>query len=514
MAAQSLQTGVALADLLQGLVDNEQLTACRGVQVSSLAQDNRQVRDGGLFIAAQGFNTHGLIYAVDAVAKGAVAMVWDGDCDRRDEILDQVSNKVLCIHVENLKDNIGEIASRFYSEPSQQLHVIGITGTDGKTSIAHTIAQALDSHDVHCGVLGTLGNGFINDLHPTGLTTADALEVQKTLAEIVQAGSQHVVMEVSSHGLDQGRVNAVAFDTAVFSNLAQDHMDYHATRDDYADAKRKLFTLPGLKAAVINLDDAFGRELAAECRGRMAVWGYSANPDAADLSSQADFLVCAKSVSASAEGLDIAVQSPKGVGHISVGLLGQFNVSNILAALSTLLVSGMEFETAVEKLHHIQPVFGRMQRVLTARDDVASVIIDYAHTPQALAAACRSVREHFDGAFWCVFGCGGDRDKSKRPLMAQAAEQYADHVIVTSDNPRHENPQTIINQIVAGFKRPDKHYTEPDRKAAIAFALQQAGPDDVILIAGKGHESSQIVGDVHIAFNDYRVAQELIEAMP
>lgn len=513
MTAINLQNGVALDMLLQGLVSDEQLSRCATVRISSIAQDNRQLREGGLFIAAQGFNTHGLLYAVDAVAKGAVAILWDGDCDRREEILDQVSGKVLCIQVEDLKNHSGEIASRFYGEPSQRLNVIGITGTDGKTSIAHYIAQALDSHDVHCGVLGTLGNGFIHDLHPTGLTTADALEIQKTLAEIVQAGARHAVMEVSSHGLDQGRVNGVVFDTAVFSNLAQDHLDYHATPEDYARAKRKLFFMPGLKAAVINLDDEYGRKLAAECRDHLTLWGYSVAEAETAVASQVDFLVHARSVRADADGLDIAVTSPKGGGYVRVGLLGRFNVSNVLAVLAALLVSGVEFEHAVERLRHIRPVAGRMQRVETARNDVASVVIDYAHTPQALAAACDAVRQHFDGALWCVFGCGGNRDKSKRALMAQVAEQYADQVVVTSDNPRHEDPQAIIDQVVAGFRNREKHHVEIDRRAAIDYALRHAGAEDVILIAGKGHESSQIVGDVHIAFNDYRVVQELIGVM-
>jgi UDP-N-acetylmuramoyl-L-alanyl-D-glutamate--2,6-diaminopimelate ligase len=513
MMAMSTQAGVTLSDLLDGLVDDALLRGCGQLPLTSVAQDNRKVREGCLFIAGEGFNTHGLLYAVDAVAKGAVAIVWDGDCDRRDEILDQVSNKVACLQCENLKASVGEIAARFYGHPSQQMNVIGITGTDGKTSIAHYVAQALDSYDVHCGVLGTLGNGFINDLHPTGLTTADALEVQSTLADIKQAGARHVVMEVSSHGLDQGRVNAVEFDAAVFSNLAQDHLDYHATKDDYAEAKRRLFFMPGLKVAIINLDDEYGRQLAAECREHLCVWGYSTLADVSAIESLADFMVHAKSVEANENGLDLTVVTPKGSGHMHLALLGQFNASNIMAVLASLLVSGIDFETALQQLQNIQPVSGRMQRVEVAHSDAATVIIDYAHTPQAIAAACKSVREHYAHAFWCVFGCGGDRDKSKRPLMAAAAEQYADHVVVTSDNPRHEDPDVIIEQVFAGFTAPEKHHVEADRKQAIAYALQHAGPDDVVLIAGKGHESSQIVGDVHIAFNDYRIAKELIEAM-
>ena len=515
MAASTSRSGVVLADLLRGLVDDNQLLQAHNTVVSSLSLDNRSVRDGGLFIACQGFNTHGLVYAVDAVAHGAVAILWDGDCERRDEILDQVASKVLCLRVPDLKQASGEIASRFYGAPSQQLNVIGITGTDGKTSIAHYIAQALDSHDVHCGVLGTLGNGFIHDLHPTGLTTADALQIQHTLADMVQAGARHAVMEVSSHGLDQGRVNGVAFDTAVFSNLAQDHLDYHASHADYAAAKRKLFFMPGLKAAVINLDDAFGRELAAQCRAHLTVWGYSCDTaaDVQQLAQQADFLVRATAIESDREGLAIAVHTPGGVGHVRSGLLGRFNAANLLAVLAALLVSGVEFDTAVQKLHALRPVAGRMQRVPGTAGDRAAVIVDYAHTPQALAAACAALREHFGGRLWCVFGCGGDRDASKRALMAQAAQQHADRIVVTSDNPRHEDPQRIIDDIVAGFSQTADYHVEIDRRAAIAHALRQAGSDDVILIAGKGHECSQIVGDVHIAFNDCRVAQELLEAM-
>ena len=257
--------GVRLQELLAGFVDDNLLAANGDIRIRQLVQDNRKASEGDLFLAFQGFNTHGLLYAQDAVAKGVSVVLWDGDCERGTEILDSISNKVVCLQCRDLKNKVGKIASRFFSDPSADMNVIGITGTDGKTSIAHFLAQALDDNDRHCGVLGTLGNGFINDLHPTGLTTADALQVQKTLAEIRDAGSRHAVMEVSSHGLDQGRVNGVKFDIAVFSNLAQDHFDYHQTLERYADAKRKLFYQPGLRVAVINLDDDFGRVLAVEC---------------------------------------------------------------------------------------------------------------------------------------------------------------------------------------------------------------------------------------------------------
>lgn len=513
MSMPDIKTGTTLQALLEGLVVDALLNDCGSTQVSMLAQDNRTVRSGCLFIASEGFSTHGLIYAEDAVAKGAVAVIWDGDCDRRDEILDQISNKVACIRCADLKNKVGEIAARFYKHPSHSINVVGITGTDGKTSIAHYLAQALDEHEIHCGIMGTLGNGFINDLHPTGLTTVDALQVQASLFDMQQADAKHAVMEVSSHGLDQGRVNAVQFDVAVFSNLAHDHLDYHKTREDYAQAKRKLFYMPGLKVAVINLDDEYGRELAMRCREHLSVWGYSTAPDVDEHKALADYFVHCKKIVADEDGLNIAVNTPKGSACVQLGLLGSFNVSNVLAVLATLLVSGVELEIAVERLRKIKAVSGRMQKVpLNGCHDV-TVIIDYAHTAQALEAACQSIREHFDSTFWCIFGCGGDRDQDKRPLMAAAAEKCADHVIVTSDNPRHENPDDIIAQITQGFTTPEKHAVRADRKEAIRHALSNAKPGDVVLIAGKGHESSQIIGDVHIAFNDYRVAQEVAEAM-
>ena len=227
-----MKNEVALDYLLEGFIDDALVEQCRNITVNALVQDNRKAASGNLFIAHQGFNTHGLLYAQDAVAKGVSVVLWDGDLDNRDEILDSISNKVLCIQCPDLKHKVGEIASRYYEQPSLSLNVIGVTGTDGKTSIAHFLAQCLDAYDVHCGILGTLGNGFINDLHPTGLTTVDALLVHKTLSDIKHAGAKHAVMEVSSHGIDQGRVSGVAFTTAVFSNLGVDHLDYHGTLDN------------------------------------------------------------------------------------------------------------------------------------------------------------------------------------------------------------------------------------------------------------------------------------------
>jgi UDP-N-acetylmuramoyl-L-alanyl-D-glutamate--2,6-diaminopimelate ligase len=508
MVSHITSKGIRLQELLTGFVDDAVLASHGHIKIQQLVQDNRKAGEGDLFLAFQGFNTHGLLYAQDAVSKGVTVVLWDGDCERRDEILDSISNKVVCLQCHDLKNRVGEIASRFFSNPSSDMNVIGITGTDGKTSIAHFLAQALDDNDRHCGVLGTLGNGFINDLHPTGLTTADALQVQKTLAEMRDVGTHHAVMEVSSHGLDQGRVNGVAFNIAVFSNLAQDHFDYHQTLERYADAKRRLFYLPGLQVAVINLDDDFGRVLATECKDRLPVWGYSMQADVSELQQYANNIVHAHSVESVRDGLRIKLITPKGDCVLETGLLGRFNASNIMAVLACLLLSKIPFEEAVNRIRKVKPVQGRMQMAVVAEKPV--VVVDYAHTPQALGAACAATREHIGGELWCVFGCGGDRDRDKRPKMAAVAEAAADHVIVTSDNPRHESPQQIIDDIMSGFAQPENVQSIIDRRAAIEAAINQAQIGDAVLLAGKGHESSQLIGDVHIAFDDMRVAREIL----
>ena len=501
---------VALDFLLEGFIDDALIEQCRGIKINALVQDNRKARSGNLFIAHQGYNTHGLLYAQDAVAKGVSVVLWDGDVENRAEILDSISNKVLCIHCQDLKYKVGPIASRFYDQPSLSLNIIGVTGTDGKTSIAHFLAQCLDAYDVHCGVLGTLGNGFINDLHPTGLTTVDAMLVQKTLAEIKDAGARHVVMEVSSHGLDQGRVNGVMFTTAVFSNMASDHLDYHKTVDNYMTAKKRLFYTPGLGAAVINLDDEFGRSLAKEVRAHVCVWGYSLQQDISAYKDCADYFVNALEIKPYERGCHLSVATPKGEGVFDIPLLGRFNVSNALAVLSTLLVSQFSLELAIKSLSSVHSVDGRVE--IIAEDNKPVVVVDYAHTEQGLSAVCQSMCQHFTGDVWCVFGCGGDRDRSKRPLMAKVAEKYADRIIVTTDNPRHEDPQAIVDEVLSGFTSLEKVEVILDRRQAIDIAISNAQPGDVVLLAGKGHETSQIVGDVHIAFDDRRVARELLAA--
>lgn len=509
MPASHLQGGIDLQTLLQGLLAEDLLSAVANVVVDGVAQDSRDVGKNYLFIAISGTSSHGLQYAEQAVAAGASVVLSEDSIDQCKSKLGVFANKVLCLQLENLQAKVGVIASRFYNEPSHDLDVIGITGTDGKTSVSHYIAQCLDSEIAPCGVLGTLGNGLIHDLHPTGLTTVGAVQLQRNLASLIGAGAKAVVMEVSSHGLDQGRVNGVEFDTAVFTNLSRDHLDYHGSMDAYFEAKSKLFELAGLKSAVINLDDAFGCRLAHKCRGTLTVLGYSTSPQGEALASCVDRIVYAKRIKAARYGFEIDVSTPAGDGRFQLNLLGEFNVSNALAVLATLLLNNMALDQALRRLQEIRPVAGRME--LIEIEHRPTVIVDYAHTPQGVIAACKAAKLHFAGQLWCVFGCGGDRDREKRPQMAQAAETFADHVIVTSDNPREEDPQVIVNQVFAGFEHADAVGCYLDRREAISHAIAQAASEDVILIVGKGHEAVQILANERIAFDDRLVARELLE---
>lgn len=509
MMIDQYQASTPLKTLLGDFVAPDLLDDCDDIKIGGLAIDSRKVKKDDLFFACQGELSHGLIFADSAVKNGAIAVLWD-ECEDCDDAVEKISQQVSCLHCDDLKMKMGKIADRFYQHPSAQLKVTGVTGTNGKTSVAHFIAQCMDEADKRCGVLGTLGNGFPGELIMTGLTTADAVSVHRDLEILRANNASNVVMEVSSHGLDQGRVNGVLFDSAVFTNLSQDHLDYHETLDAYAEVKRKLFFMPGLNAAVINLDDDYGRVLAKECKSRLSVWGYSTQAEFDGWQDYADCFVQAANIKAVTQGFEVAVKTPQGDGDLSVSLLGDFNVSNVLAVLSVLLINDVPLDEALEKLAGISSVSGRMEVI--AVDGKPSVVVDFAHTPAALEEACRAVKTHFDGRLWCVFGCGGDRDRSKRPLMAKVAEDYADKVVVTSDNPRSEEPQKIIDEVVAGFNDDSKVKVILDRRDAIAYAIEQAQENDVVLLAGKGHERIQIVANETFKFDDRLVAKECLGA--
>jgi UDP-N-acetylmuramoyl-L-alanyl-D-glutamate--2,6-diaminopimelate ligase len=505
-----------IEDLLAGIAPARALTAARDIVVNGLALDSRRVRAGDAFFALRGATAHGITFAPAAMAHGASVVVGEAPAPAVFE--EQGLRDTPVVWVDDLRAQIGEIAARFFGRPSEALQVIGVTGTNGKTSIVQLLAAALQSLGSHAATIGTLGAGLVGAIREGERTTPDALAVQALLAEFRDAGASHVAMEVSSHALEQGRVNAIAFEVAAFTNLSRDHLDYHATMQAYGAAKAKLFAWPGLRAAVINIDDAFGRELAAQFadpvrrhpgqglvgsqgQGRKELLTYSIENAPAD--------IVARNIRGSSDGLNFTLSTPWGQGEISTPLLGRFNVANLLAVVGCLGALGFVFAQIHAAIVQLKPIAGRMNRL--GGGSAPLVVVDYAHTPDALDQALTNLRAHCDGKLICVFGCGGERDQGKRPQMAAIAERLADRVIVTDDNPRNEDGDAIVAQIVAGFAHPQAVVVQRDRAQAIAQALAEARRGDVVLIAGKGHEPCQEIAGVKYPFDDLDIAQRALE---
>ena len=467
--------------------------AALGVKPQHLTADSRQVSPGSLFLAYPGESRDGRSFIAQAVAQGAAAVLWERDGYQWNDAW-QLPN----LAVADLRREAGLIADAFYAQPSRRMWMIGVTGTNGKTSCSQWLAQALTSLGRKSAVIGTLGNGFPAALSEAVNTTPDPILLHGMLAQYLKQGAVAAAMEVSSHGLDQGRVNGVHFDVAVFTNLTRDHLDYHGDMASYGAAKKQLFQWPGLGCAVLNIDDAFGAALAAELAGsdvRVLSYGLDGG------------LISGRGLQLGECGLSMEIETPYGSAHLETGLLGRFNAYNLLAVLAALLASEVELTAAVAALAALQPVAGRMQRL--GGGTLPTVVIDYAHTPDALEKVLFSLREQTPGQLVCVFGCGGNRDKGKRPLMGRVASMLADHVVVTSDNPRHEPPLDIINEILGGMG--GNYLVEPDRAAAIELAIAQAKPGDVVLLAGKGHEDYQQIGDRKLPFSDADVARRVLE---
>jgi len=474
--------------------------------VAGLASDSRNVQPGDLFFAVRGGQRHGLEFLATVKAAGAVAVVWEPTWEGPLSVDDALP----LLATPELRQKLGLIASRFYGEPSRRLQVIGITGTDGKTSCAHFLAQALSSAESGpCGILGTLGVGVHGQTEPSLHTTPDPLAVQRWLADLVAAGRRYAVMEASSHALDQGRVNGIAFAVAVLTQLSRDHLDYHGTLDAYATAKRRLFVEHQPDWAVLNLDDAFGQRLAVEAQVQRGIITYGLGEQPTTL----ERFVQGQRLELTANGLRLHIQSSWGQGELRAGLLGRFNASNLLATLATLLALEMPFDEALARLAQTATVPGRMERI-GGESGQPLAVIDYAHTPYALEQVLSALREHGRRShLWCVFGCGGDRDPGKRPLMGAAAERLADRVIVADDNPRTEDPDRIVSDILSGMKHPEAAMVIRDRRAAIVHALAEAEAGDIVLIAGKGHEDYQIVGTERFLFSDRVTAHEFLSSI-
>ncbi|WP_349811562.1 UDP-N-acetylmuramoyl-L-alanyl-D-glutamate--2,6-diaminopimelate ligase [Xanthomonas dyei] len=472
------------------------LTLARDVQVSGLVMDSRAVRPGDAFVAIAGFGAHGLGFVEQARANGAVAVLFEPPAPA------DLPAPADAIAVPGLRARIGSMADQFHGHPSHTLRMVGVTGTNGKTSTVQLLAQALTLLGTPTGTLGTLGVGLYGSAVPTGFTTPLVLSTHALLAQLRDEGAQAAAMEVSSHALDQGRVDAVHFDVAVFTNLTRDHLDYHGDMAQYGAAKAKLFTRAGLQAVVVNLDDAFGRTLLASLDPALRAIGVSSR-------GQAGATVRADALQLDHNGISFALRIDASVHAVHSALLGRFNVDNLLAVAGALHALDHAPAQIAQVLGQLQPIHGRMNR-LGGAHGAPLVVVDYAHTPDALEQALTSLRSHAQDRLICVFGCGGERDTGKRPQMAAIAELNADVAIVTDDNPRGEDGDVIVADIVRGFARPDAAIVQRDRAAAIHQAIAMASASDIVLIAGKGHEPYQEVAGVQHAFDDAAVAAQAL----
>lgn len=497
MPAEQVNQMMTLAELLQGFADAPEIA------VHGIASDSRQLQHGELFLAVQGINNHGIDYAEAVVKAGAVAIAYDSSTAERPAL--ELGIPVFA--VENLGKHLGTIANRFFGSPSAAVRVIGITGTNGKTTVAWLIAQCLERLGETCAYIGTLGTGIGEVDMGEGMTTPATIELHDSLARFREAGATFSALEVSSHALAQNRVDGVAFDTVLFTNLSRDHLDYHGDMQSYADAKARLFAEYSAKQRIINLDSEFGTKLAERCG--QDVITVSTNFDRV---ANGRPYVFVRSVVAHEHGSQVKVVSSWGDGEIALPLPGDFNVANAVIVLALLLTQGVPMAKACAVLEEVDAPPGRMQRVKSGAAGPA-VYVDYAHTPDALDFVLRAMRAHCRGKIWCVFGCGGDRDTGKRPQMGKIAERRADQVVITSDNPRSEVPGDIMAEIGAGMGSPDAAVLIEDRATAIAWAIANAQADDIVLVAGKGHESYQLIGSQRSDFSDVAAAQANLERL-
>ncbi|MGH8139563.1 MAG: UDP-N-acetylmuramoyl-L-alanyl-D-glutamate--2,6-diaminopimelate ligase [Steroidobacteraceae bacterium] len=499
-----------LADLTAGLISVPSDILVRDVTV-----DSRAASAGSLFLACRGRKHHGLQFAGEAVARGASAVLYEGAAEADaaqpppTRIASQLGSGIFVAAVPRLSRHIGVIADRFFGAPSQALTVAAITGTNGKTTCAWLLAQALQRCNRPAAYMGTLGFGVPPSLTPTLHTTPDAVSVHRQLAALRNLGAECVCMEVSSHSIDQERVGGVRFNTAAFTNLTRDHLDYHGTMEEYGAAKARLFEWPSLAHRIINIDDPFGARLALQPSAAGLVLTTRACAAGAASPAHAGYVRAVRATPEPA-GLAIEIESSWGPAALTVPLIGEFNVDNVLTVLAVLLAWNIPLEHAASALARSRAPSGRME-LFGGTAPAPLAIVDYAHTPDALAKALQAARMHCRAQLRVVFGCGGDRDAGKRPLMGRIAAELADDVIVTDDNPRTEDPARIVADILSGMDQPAAVLVEHDRARAIQIALRRCSAGDVVLIAGKGHEDYQIHGTVRRAFRDQAVVSAELE---
>ncbi len=477
--------------------------------ITSIALDSRAVVPGSLFLACAGERQHGLDFVFQVLEQGAAAILCEPGGDWPQAQIDALATEIAVplLSLEGLGRQASSLAARFYGEPSQQMRVIGITGTNGKTSCSQFLAEALQA-SLPCGIVGTLGSGFPGALQAGRHTTPEPVMLQSILAGLRDRGAQAVAMEVSSHALEQGRVAAVRFDCAVLTNLSRDHLDFHGDMERYAAAKRRLFEQPGLRCAVLNLDDPFGWELLERLPGGVRVVAYGLSRPDRPLPGRIKDWIWGRAVDPTRQGMRIRLESSWGAGAFDSGLLGRFNAGNLLAVLAVLLEQGVPMVQALRRLSALPTVPGRMERF--GGGDRPLVVVDYAHTPDALEQAITALRPHCRGRLICLFGCGGERDRGKRPLMGALAQRLCDRVILTDDNPRNEEGDRIIADILAGMERPEAVQVQRNRAEAIGSAIAQARAGDLVLVSGKGHETTQQCGDLNHYFSDREQVQKAL----
>ncbi|MCF6249798.1 MAG: UDP-N-acetylmuramoyl-L-alanyl-D-glutamate--2,6-diaminopimelate ligase [Methylococcaceae bacterium] len=490
-----------LTELLAGIVDD--LTKLdSAIEIKGIALDSRNVSDGFVFLAIAGEKEHGLVYVQQAIENGATVVIYD-PLGSETFVLNQLNIYQLAIMDLGLK--LACIADRFYQSPSNRLDVIGITGTNGKTTCSQFLVQLI----AECGVIGTLGWGDNCTLKETINTTPDAIKVQQMLAEFVTQNKRTVVMEVSSHGLQQGRVNEVHFKGAVFTNLSRDHLDYHGSMDGYLNAKRLLFKQPDLQFVVVNTDDANSEQFLAVTAEKVKCWAFSATGKKRQFKDNKSVeKVSVDEVNFSLDGINFFVSWRKQRAQVQTHIVGDFNLENMLTVITVLLAQGCSLSDACSKVSQLTPVPGRMERF--GGTDTPFIFVDYAHTPDALEKVLRGLKKYCHQTLTVVFGCGGNRDKGKRKLMGEIAAKLADQVIITNDNPRFENPEQIINDIVAGCAEQDYEVIQ-NREKAIQTVIKKADKMDCIVIAGKGHEEYQDVNGIKQLFRDQDVVKQALQ---
>lgn len=467
------------------------------VNCEDIAIDSRMVIEQGIFLALRGGQTDGRNFVQSAVDAGATAIFYELNqlSSEQQALLDNAN--CTCIGIAGLSAYVSKIAAIFFDNPSEIIQVYGVTGTNGKTSCAFLLAQAFNDLGYRTAFMGTIGVGLPFELSDTSHTTLDAVSMQRYLAQLVDDGFTHACIEVSSHALDQYRVKAVNFYAVLYTNLSQDHLDYHGDMQSYAAAKKRLFTEFKPSLAVINIDDQMGRALLEEVNAEFIV-SYGGEDSAAD--------AIAEDIRATKAGLTFMLESQTLDVTVNSPLLGLLNVPNLMLVATTLLALGVEIEQIEQCLQNCQAAPGRME--LFVGQNQPMVVVDYAHTPEAIKAALQSCRVHCDGQLWIVFGCGGDRDQAKRPIMGQMAEQYADQVVVCSDNPRTESVEEIIAAIIEPMLKPPRVIEH--RATAVAYAIQEASANDLVLLAGKGHETGQIIGEKTLPYSDREWAKECL----